>query len=231
MQQQMQQGQQQGQQVQPQFTFEGGQLVMFHQEATGLTSKDATVNDRDRMQDLLAQEKYLTTAYNIAMNEASHDALYQVWKQNHDTCQQLERQIFTGMFKKGWYRLPVADAASVTHAFDQFQQYKAQFPFPPGQQAQTARAGQQGNTQMNQVVTQAINQAQQGQVPSYAGARQQAQQPQPTQPMGQTGAGYMAGAANTQADQQLQKQVDQALRQAERGQVPRGYSAPPRRGH
>jgi spore coat protein CotF len=187
-----QQQQQQMGQVQPQFTWEGGHLVMFHKEATGLPQvKDANVNDRDRMQDLLATEKYMTQGYNISMNEAGHDALFQVLKQNHDDCQQLQRQIFNGMFKKGWYKLPVADAQSVAHTYNQFKQYQTQFPFPwQGSQqangstqqiksgtAQTTssstsiQTGAQGQ-QLNQVVDQAIRQAQQGQVPSgYAGSR------------------------------------------------------------
>ncbi|HEY3364363.1 MAG TPA: spore coat protein [Symbiobacteriaceae bacterium] len=119
------------QQVQPQFTFEGGHLMMYHTEPTGLPQvKDGNVNDRDRMQDLLATEKYLSTAYNTALLEASHDCLSHVWQQNQDTCQKLQRQVFDTMFKKGWYKLPVADAQSVSHAYGQFDQYKVQLPFP-----------------------------------------------------------------------------------------------------
>lgn len=126
------------QQPQPQFSLEGGRLVMFHKEPTGLPQvKDANVNDRDRMQDLLAQEKYLTASYNTAMYEAGHDELYQTIKQNFDQCHQIQRKIFNLMFQKGWYKLPVADADSVAHTYNQFKQYQAQLPFPPGQQRTT----------------------------------------------------------------------------------------------
>lgn len=125
------------QQAKPQFAFEGGHLVMYHRESTGLPQvKDATVNDRDRMQDLLAQEKYLTSAYTTAMNEASHEELWQIMKQNFDACQQLQRQIFNGMFEKGWYKLPVADAQALSHTLQQFKQYQTQFPFPTRLQQQ-----------------------------------------------------------------------------------------------
>lgn len=118
----------------PQFNLEGGHLVMYHQDNTGLPQvKDSNVNDRDRTQDLLAQEKYLTDAYNVAMQEASHDSLYQVIKQNSDDCHQLQRQIYNLMFKKGWYKLPVADAESIAHTFNQWQNYRSQLPFPVGQ--------------------------------------------------------------------------------------------------
>jgi spore coat protein CotF len=139
----MQQQQQQNTQLaQPQFTFEGGHLVMYHKEQTGLTAKDATVNDQDRMTDSLNTAKHLTDEYNIAMNEASHDALYQVLKQNSDSVHQLERQLYSVMFKKGWYKLPVADAQSVVAAHTKFQQYKSQYPFPQKAQGATQTQGQ-----------------------------------------------------------------------------------------
>lgn len=187
--------QQQAQNVQPQFTFEGGHMVMYHQEPTGLPQvKDSNVNDRDRIQDLLAQEKYLGTAYNIAMNEAGHEQLYQVFKQNHDNVHQLQRSIFDTMFKKGWYKLPVADAQDVAHTVQQFQQYQTQFPFPPGQQFQQAKQAQQqagsqqqtgaqqqqqqqtgsqnqGGQQLQQQVDQALQQAAQGSMPSVQSTR------------------------------------------------------------
>lgn len=118
------------QQVDPQFAMEGGSLVMFHKEPTGLPkTKDANVNDRDRMQDLLAQQKYLTQGYNIGMIEASHDELFTDMKQNFDACHQNQRKLFHLMFKKGWYKLPVAKAEAVQHTYQQFQQYQTQFPF------------------------------------------------------------------------------------------------------
>ncbi|MFZ5816078.1 MAG: spore coat protein [Bacillota bacterium] len=125
----------QNQMAQPQFNLEGGRLVMFHQDHTGLPqTKDPTVNDRDRMQDLLSQEKYLTDAYNVAMFEAGHDELSETIKENFDQCHRIQREIYSTMFQKGWYKLPVADAESVMHTFNQFQQYQVQLPFPSGRQ-------------------------------------------------------------------------------------------------
>ena len=122
---------QQSQMPQPQFTFEGGHVIMFHHEAEGLPNQaDPNVNDRDRMQDLLSQAKHLSNGYDTAMNEASHDALFQVWKQNHSKVKDLERQIYTTMFKKGWYRLPLADAQAVADAFANTRKLQSQLPFP-----------------------------------------------------------------------------------------------------
>jgi spore coat protein CotF len=147
----MEQQQNKSTQVQAQFILEGGHLVMSSSQPAPAMSKDVTVNDRDRMQDLLAQEKYLSFGYNTALNEASHDALFQVMKQNHDTVLQCERQIFTAMFDKGWYQMPVADAATVTHAHTQFQEYRTQFPFQqPGQGQSIEKQPMTQQSQINQ---------------------------------------------------------------------------------
>lgn len=161
------QQQQTSQQVQPQFTFEGGHLVMYHQEPTGLPqTRDATVNDRDRLIDLLSTEKYLTHGYNVSMQEASHDQLFQLLKQNHDACIQLQRQFFNTAFKKGWYRLPVADAQSVATALTQAQQKSSEFPVQQGGTAGTTPT----DAQLNRQVDAAIRQAEQGKVPAGVGA-------------------------------------------------------------
>lgn len=170
-------------QVQPQFTFEGGHLVMFHQESTGLPeTRDSNVNDRDRVIDLLAQEKYLSSGYNVSLWEASHDELHQVLKQNHETCVQMQRQLFNVAFKKGWYRLPVADAQSLFTAYNDLQQKKAEFPFPSDQIGQTAQTA-------------------------------------------------VTGQAATQADAQLQRRVDEAMREAAKGKVPATMAQTQRRPH
>ncbi|HWI50673.1 MAG TPA: spore coat protein [Symbiobacteriaceae bacterium] len=136
---------------QPQFTFEGGHLVMFHNEVTGLNLKDPNVNDKDRMTDLLSSAKHISDSYDTAMNEASHDALFQVFKQNHSKVKDLERQIYTTMFKKGWYKLPVADAQSVATAFENARKVQSQLPFPAQMpSASGSRAPSAGITQAMQ---------------------------------------------------------------------------------
>lgn len=217
---------QQQQMPQPQFTFEGGHLVMFHQEVTGLSMKDPNVNDKDRMQDLLAQTKYLSNNYDIAMNEASHDALFQVYKQNHSNIKDLERQLFTAMFKKGWYRLPVADAQSVADAFQKAQKLQSQLPFPTQMQSAT------GTRAPSMTMTQAMQQAKtQGQTANTTTNHM------PTQTGSQMGAGSTMGAGSqatgggtqtTQqagSSQQLNQVVDKAIQQAQHGQVPAGFPA------
>ena len=229
MQQQTTQQQQSGQQMaQPQFTFEGGHLVMYHKEATGLQTKDATVNDADRMTDVLNTEKHLTTEYNVAMNEASHDALYQVLKKNADTCHQLERQLFNVMFKKGWYKLPVADAQSVAAAFNKFQQYKSQYPFPQKSQQQQQSASQGVTSQISATTqTPTATRTAQVSVKSTGSSTQASVNASTKTPAGTatttiSNTAQMAGGANP--DQAIQQKVSQVLGEAERGQIPTGYT-------
>lgn len=119
-------------------------MVMYHAKADALPAqKDATVNDRDRVNDILASEKYLGYGYSISMAEASHKELFEVLRRVAENNHNCQREIWTQMFNKGWYKVPVADGAAVTHAFDQFKQYKTQLPHPVGAEwAQVESVGQ-----------------------------------------------------------------------------------------
>jgi spore coat protein CotF len=91
--------------------------------------KTKEMNDRDFLNDMLSTEKYLTTNYNTVMNEVTNQDLYQdlatILKETHD-CQ---RNIFEAMFKNGWYTLEIADQQKMTEAYQQFSNYKNQFPY------------------------------------------------------------------------------------------------------
>jgi spore coat protein CotF len=205
-----QQQQQQTQMPTPQFKFEGGHLVMYHQEATGLpTTRDSNVNDRDRMTDMLSTEKYLTSSYDTFLNEASHEALFQVVKQNHTKCQDLQRQLYTTMFKKGWYKLAVADAQSVSDAFTKATQLKTQLPFP-------SNLGQMSSNQGTNVsITKAMQEAQQQ-------MQQQQATPQQTSQTAQTGRSQAQTVSPVQsftpAQQQAATQVQSAVHSPQQNQ-------------
>lgn len=146
--------------MKPQITMEGGHFIMSHPQNSGLPKvKDGNVNDRDRTQDLLAQEKYLTASYNTALHEMGHDELAQVVKQNFDDCHKMQRKLFNLMFQKGWYKLPVAAEESVTHTLSQFRQYQSQLPFPSG--IKPAKS-QQAQNQQPTMISPAFTAAAQG---------------------------------------------------------------------
>lgn len=107
------QGQQQGQQ----------------QQSTLPKVKGPEMNDRDRLNDILSMEKYLTTAYSIAANEASSQWLYQDEMTILNELHECQRQLFNLMSKKGWYKIDPADQTQVNQTFQQFNNYQTQFPY------------------------------------------------------------------------------------------------------
>lgn len=91
--------------------------------------KTPQMNDRDFINDLLAQEKYLTTSYSIAMHEASHDGLYQDIMAIFSETEKCQRDLYNLMFKKGWYKIEAADQQKLQQSYQQFQGYTNQFPY------------------------------------------------------------------------------------------------------
>lgn len=99
------------------------------------TVKGPEFNDRDRLNDLMLTEKYLTMGYNISVFEANdpqlHTDLVNILTQTHE----FERKLFQAMFDRGWYTMHVADSAVVGKASKDFENYKSQLPYrtPPPQ--------------------------------------------------------------------------------------------------
>lgn len=91
--------------------------------------KTPEMNDRDFINDMLATEKYMTNSYSTALNEASHNSLYQDILQIFTETQNCQRELFTLMFKKGWYGFEAADVQKLNQSYQQFQGYSNQFPY------------------------------------------------------------------------------------------------------
>lgn len=87
------------------------------------------MSDRDLVNDLLSMEKYMTASYNNAMNEASHEALYQDLLSVFTETQNEQRELFNLMFQNGWYKLEAAEQQKVQQSFQQHQGYSNQFPY------------------------------------------------------------------------------------------------------
>lgn len=92
--------------------------------------KTPAMNDRDRLNDILAMEKYLTDSFNVSVREASHPALHQdmlaILTETHD-CQY---ELFELMFRKGHYKLEAEQQTKLDQAYQQFNGYQSQFPYP-----------------------------------------------------------------------------------------------------
>src|SRR5699024_8414292 len=85
--------------------------------------KGPEMNDRDRLNDILTTEKYLTMSYNVAINEASTQWLYEDQMKILNQLHECQHQLFTLMSKKGWYKTDPAQQAQIDQAFQQFNNY------------------------------------------------------------------------------------------------------------
>ncbi|RAV19900.1 spore coat protein [Paenibacillus contaminans] len=90
--------------------------------------KGPEMNDRDYINDILTQEKYLTSGYNTGLNEMQNPQLHQTIQQILNDVHQSQTQLFNLMFQNGWYKMKAADAQEITQAHTQFNNYKTQFP-------------------------------------------------------------------------------------------------------
>jgi spore coat protein CotF len=92
--------------------------------------KGPEMNDRDRVNDILATEKYLTDSFNISAREASHDQLHQDIMKILTETHQAARDMYNLMFQYGWYKLEAEQQQKIDQAHQQFQGYSTQFPYP-----------------------------------------------------------------------------------------------------
>lgn len=94
--------------------------------------KSPAMNDRDRLNDVLAMEKYLTDSYNIAVREASHPALHQEMMTILNETHACQYELFELMFRKGHYKLEAEQQTKLDQAYQQFSGYQSQFPYQQG---------------------------------------------------------------------------------------------------
>ncbi|MCX7572137.1 spore coat protein [Tumebacillus sp. DT12] len=106
--------------------------IMMTQQKPGLLPKvkGPEMNDRDRLNDVLATEKYLTHGYNISCYEMSHRELHDTVLRILNETHEAHRVCFEQMFNNGWYKLPQEELSEVALAYQQFQNYQGQFPYP-----------------------------------------------------------------------------------------------------
>ncbi|MCY8309386.1 spore coat protein [Bacillus vallismortis] len=78
------------------------------------------MNDRDFINELLTTEKYMTTAYCTALNELSHESLYQDIQAIFDESQKTQRKLYDLMFQYGWYSVEAEDAQKLQKSYQKF---------------------------------------------------------------------------------------------------------------
>jgi spore coat protein CotF len=91
--------------------------------------KGPELNDRDRVNDVLATEKYLSSNCSIAAWEASHQELHQDILTIYNETQDCHRGLFNLMFEKGWYKLEAAEQQQLDQTYQQFSNYSTQMPY------------------------------------------------------------------------------------------------------
>ncbi len=85
--------------------------------------KSPELNDRDFVNDLLANEKYLTDSFNVFAREASNTHLYNDIKRIMNETHDCARDLFNVMFQEGFYKLQAANQQEVQQAQQQFSNY------------------------------------------------------------------------------------------------------------
>lgn len=88
--------------------------------------KNAQMNDRDFVNDLLSTEKYFTASYSTALNELSHAVLYEDIQMILNETQKCQRELFELMFQNGWYQLEQSDQQKIQNSYNQFSNYLRQ---------------------------------------------------------------------------------------------------------
>ncbi len=91
--------------------------------------KTPQMNDRDFANDLLSYEKYMTAGYSTALNEASHQHLYEDLLAIFNETQNCQRELFNVMFQKGWYKFEAESEQKIQQSYQQFSGYSTQFPY------------------------------------------------------------------------------------------------------
>lgn len=90
--------------------------------------KGPEFNDRDRLNDILTLEKYMTSSYNTGLNEMQNPKLHETVKSILCDEHAIQFQVFDTMWQKGWYKIEAADKQKIQQASQQFSGYKTQFP-------------------------------------------------------------------------------------------------------
>ena len=91
--------------------------------------KDANVNVRDRINDILATEKHNLINYQVGINEMVNDDLRGVLLDNRNRLQDIHNRLFNQLFNMGEYQIDTANSMQIQDVCEVFNNYKGQLPF------------------------------------------------------------------------------------------------------
>ena len=85
-----------------------------------MTGATPMFSDKDRMQDALASQKFITENYNTFTNECvtpeMRGVFMSILKEEHD----IQNEIFTEMQKRGWYQVQPAEQQKIQQTKTKF---------------------------------------------------------------------------------------------------------------
>ncbi len=87
-------------------------------------ANESCFTDQDRMEDLIAQEKYLINGYSTFIPEATCPELRQVLSENLNGCCSNQFTVYDKMSQLGWYPTKNAQQAEIDEAKQKFSQLK-----------------------------------------------------------------------------------------------------------
>ena len=111
-------------------TKSGAQKIVKSTAGVMHQPKDATVNDRDRLNGILMHEKQLMQGYTTGLAEAFDPDLYNRIKENRSRIEELHSRTVEALFNTGEYTADIAPETQVTDAYDVFKGYLNQLPYP-----------------------------------------------------------------------------------------------------
>lgn len=91
--------------------------------------KDATINIRDRVNDVLLTEKHNLLGYQTGINEAIDDGLRNILVKNRDNLEGVHNRMFNELFNMGEYTADIASSQQIADTAQIFNNYKVQMPF------------------------------------------------------------------------------------------------------
>jgi len=85
-----------------------------------MNNQNAIFSDKDKLQDVLASQKFITENYNTFTNECVTPEVRGVFmsllKEEHD----MQSEIFTEMQKRGWYQVQPAEPQKIQQTKTKF---------------------------------------------------------------------------------------------------------------
>jgi len=85
-----------------------------------MNSANPNFSDKDRLQDALASQKFITGNYNTFTTECAtpevRGVFMSILKEEHD----IQNEVFTEMQKRGWYQIQPADQQKLQQAKTKF---------------------------------------------------------------------------------------------------------------